>query len=135
MHFGCHNSPCIFKTKASRGPNLGSYFNFYSLNKIGKEQLYRISGFEFYEWLFGPKKFSGLSRNGPQDRKAEHFKALTKGYHKSALADLVSSACHNLKWDHFDFLAKGRPDIHSKIRDTTIIREFNLMLNEYVSSE
>jgi len=65
VHFGCHNSPCIFETKASRGPNLGSYFNFYSLNKTGKEQLYRISGFEFYEWLFGPKKFSGLSRNGP----------------------------------------------------------------------
>ena len=68
VHFGCHNSPCIFKTKASGGPNLGSYFNFYSLNKIGKEQLYRISEFEFYEWLFGPEKFSGLSRNGPLAR-------------------------------------------------------------------
>ena len=65
VHFGWHNSPCIFKTKASRDTNLGSYLNFYSLNKIGKEQLYRISGSGFYEWLFGPKKFSGLSRNGP----------------------------------------------------------------------
>ena len=32
-----------------------------------KDQLYRISRSEFYEWLFGPEKFSGLSRNGPQD--------------------------------------------------------------------
>ena len=30
-----------------------------------KDQLYRISRSEFYEWLFGPEKFSGLSRNGP----------------------------------------------------------------------
>jgi len=31
-----------------------------------KDQLYRISRSEFYEWLFGPEKFSELSRNGPQ---------------------------------------------------------------------
>ena len=31
-----------------------------------KDQLYRICGSEFYEWFFGPEKFSGLSRNGPQ---------------------------------------------------------------------
>ena len=30
------------------------------------EQLYRISGSEFHEGLFGPEKFSGLSRNGSQ---------------------------------------------------------------------
>ena len=30
-----------------------------------KDQLYRISRSEFYEWLFGPEKFSGLSWNGP----------------------------------------------------------------------
>ena len=67
-HFGWHNSPCIFKTKASRGPNLGSYFYFYPLYNIWKDQLYRISSSEFYEWLFGPGKFSGLSRNGPLAR-------------------------------------------------------------------
>ena len=30
-----------------------------------KDQLYRISMSEFYEWLFGPEKCSWLSRNGP----------------------------------------------------------------------
>ena len=58
VHFGWHNSLCIFKTKASRDKKLCSYFNLYSL--------YRISGSEFYEWLFGSEKFSGLSRNGLQ---------------------------------------------------------------------
>ena len=31
-----------------------------------KRSAFRISGSEFYEWLFGPEKFSGLSRNGPE---------------------------------------------------------------------
>ena len=64
-HFGSHNSLCIFKTKASRGTKFSSYFRFYSFYNILKDQLDRISGSEFYEWLFGPEKFSGLSRNGP----------------------------------------------------------------------
>ena len=53
-HFGWHNSICIFKTKASRGTKLCSHFNFYSLYNIFKDQLYRMSGSEFYVWLFGP---------------------------------------------------------------------------------
>ena len=64
-HFGWHNSLCIFKTKASRGTKLCRYFYFYSLYNIWKDQLYRISRSKSYEWLFGPEKFSGLSRNGP----------------------------------------------------------------------
>ena len=32
----------------------------YSLYNIRKYQPNRISGSEFYEWLFGPEKFSGL---------------------------------------------------------------------------
>ena len=66
-HFVWHNSLCIFKTKASRGTKLCSYFYFYSLCNIWKDQLHRICRSEFYEWLFGPEKFSGLSRNGPLD--------------------------------------------------------------------
>ena len=64
-YFGWHNSLCIFKTKASRGTKLCSYFCFYSLYNIWKDQLYRISRSYFYEWLFGPAKFSGLLRNRP----------------------------------------------------------------------
>ena len=67
-HFGWHNSLCIFKTKVSWGTKLCCCFNFYSLNNIWKDQLYRISGSEFYKWLFGPGKFSGLSRNRPLAR-------------------------------------------------------------------
>ena len=65
-HFGWLDSLCIFKVKASRGTKLCSYFNCYSLYNLWKEQLYRISRSHFYEWLFGPEKFSGLSRNRPQ---------------------------------------------------------------------
>ena len=65
-YFGWHNSLCIFKTKASRGTKPWTYFNFYLLYNIWKDQLHRISESEFYQWLFGPEKFSGLSRNGPQ---------------------------------------------------------------------
>ena len=52
--------------KAFRDTKCCNYFNFHYLYNISKDQLYRISGSEFYEWLFEPEKFSGLSRNGPQ---------------------------------------------------------------------
>ena len=68
-HFGWHNSLCIFKTKASRGTKLCSYFYFYSLYNIWEDQLYRMSRPELDEWLFGLEKLSGLSRNRPQARQ------------------------------------------------------------------
>ena len=64
-HFGLHNSLCILKAKASRGTKLCIYFNFYSLYNKWKDRLSRTSGSQFYEWLFGPEKFSGRSRHGP----------------------------------------------------------------------
>ena len=67
--FEWRTSLCIFKTKASRGTKLCSCLNFYSLYNIWKDQLHRVSESEFYGWLFGPEKPSGLSRNGPQDSK------------------------------------------------------------------
>ena len=57
---------CILKAKAFQVTKLCGYFNFSSLYIMWKGQLYRTSGSEFYEWLFGPEKFTGLSRNGPQ---------------------------------------------------------------------
>ena len=73
-HFGWLNSLCIFKVKVSWGTKLCSYFNCYSLYNLWKEQLNRISGSQFYEWLFGPEKFSRLSRNGSQFlRKLLHW--------------------------------------------------------------
>ena len=29
------------------------------------DQDFRISGSQFLKWVFGPEKFTGLSRNGP----------------------------------------------------------------------
>ena len=52
--------------KAFRDTKYCSYFNFHSLYNISKDQLYRISGSEFYKWLFEPEKVSELLRNGPQ---------------------------------------------------------------------
>ena len=66
-HFGWHDSLCVFKTKASPGTKLCSYFNFYYLYNRSKDQLNRISEPQLYEWLLGPEKFSGLSRNGFQE--------------------------------------------------------------------
>ena len=83
VHLGWHNSLCIFKTKASRGTTLYPYIHFYSLYNMWKDQLHRISRLEFYEWLFGPEKLSGLSRNGPLARISEAWLALTGvNYHK-----------------------------------------------------
>ena len=47
------------------------------------------------------------------DRKTEHFKGVTSTCHASAIADHVTSTGHNLKWDHFEILAKNRSDTFS----------------------
>ena len=44
-------------------------------------------------------------------RKTEHFKSIRSSCHAAAIADHVTSTGHNLKWDHFDILAKGRSHI------------------------
>ena len=69
------------------------------------------------------------------DRKTEHYKALINGHHTSALADHVTSTGHSLKCDHFEILAKGRSDTHCKIKETLLIKDLKLTLNEYVSSK
>ena len=70
------------------------------------------------------------------DRKTEHFKGTTSSCHaESAIAGHVSSTGHNLKWDHFEILAKGRSDTHCKIKETLLIQELKPTLNDTVSSE
>ena len=61
--------------------------------------------------------YIGKTKRRLHDRKTEHFKALTKGCHRSAIADHMSSTDHNIKCDHFEILTTGRSDIHCKIRD------------------
>ena len=55
--------------------------------------------------------------------------------HLLYIADYVTSTGHNLKWDHFEILAKGRSDTHCKIKETLLIRELEPTLNDNVSSE
>ena len=65
-YFGCHNSFYIFATprfKAIRPRNL---LSFSYVKNMLKDHLFKTSGFQFNNWLFGPEKFSGLSRNRPQ---------------------------------------------------------------------
>ena len=59
----------------------------------------------------------------------------TSSCHASAIADHVTSTGHNLKWDHFDILAKVRLDTHCKIKETLLIRELKPTLNDNVKSE
>ena len=46
------------------------------------------------------------------------IKALAKSDNTSAIADHVKATGHNIKWDHFDILAKGKTDYHCKIKET-----------------
>ena len=64
----------------------------------------------------------GKTKYRLQDRKTEHFKAITSSCHAPAIADYVTSTGNNLKWDHFDILAKGRSDTHYKIKETPSIK-------------
>jgi len=79
--------------------------------------------------------YIGKTKGRLHDRKTEHFKAITSDCHVSAIADHVASTGHNLKWDHFDTLAKGRSDTHCTIKETLLIRELKPTLNDKVSSE
>ena len=69
------------------------------------------------------------------DRKVEHFKALTQVGHASAVADHAISTGHNIKWDHFEVLASGKCDFHCKIKETLFIRDLKPTLNDKVGSE
>ena len=70
-----------------------------------------------------------------QDKKTEHFKALVKNDNTSANADHVKTTGHNIKWDHFDILAKGKTDSHGKIKETLFFQELAPAFNVNVGSE
>ena len=94
-HFGSHNSLCIFKAKESRGRMLRSYFNVYSFYNLWKEQLNRVSGSQFCEWLFEPEKFSELSRNRPQGR-GEEILVVYWQYERTSEGQFASSSVFSL---------------------------------------
>ena len=59
--------------------------------------------------------YIGKTKRRLHDRKTEHFKALAKSESTSAIADHDKATRHNIKWDHFDILGKGKTDYHCKI--------------------
>ena len=61
-----------FVSQERRGFNSSNFscFSFCCLENMFKDRLSKTSGWQFHKWLFGPEKFSGLSRNEPQ-RRAE----------------------------------------------------------------
>ena len=66
--------------------------------------------------------------------KNEHFKALAKNDSTSAIADRKTTG-HDIKWDHFDILAKGKTDYHCKIKENLFIQELEPAFNVNVGSE
>ena len=54
---------------------------------------------------------------------------------RAAIADHVKTTGHNIKWDHFDILASGKTDYHSKIKEAWLIQELKPAFNVTVSSE
>ena len=79
--------------------------------------------------------YIGKTKRRLHDRKTEHFKALTKSDHLSAIADHIITTGRNIKWDHFDILASGKTDLHCKIKETLFIQELQPSLNANVGSE
>ena len=65
----------------------------------------------------------------------ENFKALAKNDNTSAIADHVKATGHNIKWDHFDILAKGKTDYRCQIKETFFIQELEPAFNVNVGSE
>jgi len=45
-----------------------------------------------------------------------HFQKYNRYHGSSAIADHVKNTGHNIKWDHFDILASGKTDYHSKVK-------------------
>ena len=58
-----------------------------------------------------------------------------KNCQTSAIASHITSTGHNIKGDHFEILAIGRSDIHSRIKESLLIKDLKPLLNENVGSE
>ena len=125
--YGCIDLRVIFQSTH----RIKSFFPY--KDRINRSQMsnvvYKASCWDCQDFYIGKTK------RRLHDRKTEHFKAITSTCHASAIADHVTSTGHNLKWDHFEILAKGRSDTHCKIKETLLIRELKPTLNDNVSSE
>ena len=77
----------------------------------------------------------GKTKRRLHDRKTEHFKALAKNDHTSAIADHVKITGHKIKGDHFEILASCKTDYLYKIKETLFIQELKPAFNVNISSE
>ena len=118
----------LFKT-----PGTSNRFFFPYKDRLNRSQLskviYKASCWDCNDFYIGKTK------RRLNDRKTEHFKALLKHDHSSAIADHVKTTGHSIKWDHFEILASGKTDYHCKIKETLFIQELQPALNANVSSE
>ena len=64
-----------------------------------------------------------------------NFKALAKNYNTSAIADHVKATRRNIKWDHFDVLAKGKTDYRCKVKEILFIQDLEPAFNVNVGGE
>ena len=125
--YSCVNLKIVFQCTRCRK----SFFPY--KDRINRSQqsrvLYRANGWDCNGFYIGKTK------RRLHDRKTEHFKALATNHNTSAIADHVKATVHNIKWDHFDILAKGKTDYHRKIKETLYIQELEPALNVNVGSE
>ena len=70
--------------------------------------------------------YIGKTKRRLQDRKTEHFKALAKQEHASAIADHIKATGHNITWDYFEILASRKTDYYCKIKETLFTLNTNL---------
>ena len=116
--YGCIDLRVIFQSNQC----IKSFFPY--KDKLNRSQMskviYKASCWDCQDFYIGKTKLR------LHDRKTEHFKAITRKSHASAIADHVMSTGHHLKWDHFDILARERSDIHCKIKETLLIRDLTL---------
>ena len=61
--------------------------------------------------------------------KPNTWRPSLKNGNSLAIADHIKTTGHNIKWDHFDVLAKGKTDYHCKIKDTLLIQELEPAFN------
>ena len=80
-------------------------------------------------------KFPKIPKIVPKARRTFPNIFLAKNDNTSAIADHVKATPHNIKWDHFDILAKGKTDYHCKIKETLYIQELEPAFNVNVGSE
>ena len=94
------------------------YYIFPLQHMKKKKQLYRISGSQFYEWLFGPEMFSGLSRNRPQAPGRSRWPVEANDKH-SVLQSIVECAVFNYL---FGRVAREKPFV--KLRPAYSLKLF-----------